>query len=143
MGFLDQPVTEKPKLNTAEIWNLINISADTHPIHLHLVQFQILGRQTIDVAKYQAALDAARARAGGPVDANGELVNPDPAKIPGCVTGTRPVEANELGPKDTVQANPGQVTTIKARFDRPGRYVWHCHILEHEDNDMMRPYDVV
>jgi len=139
----EDPVTENPKRNTTEIWNLINISADTHPIHLHLVQFQILERQTINVAKYQAALEAARTAAGGPVDAKGELVNPDPAKIPGCVTGTAEVEANERGPKDTVRANPAQITRIKARFDRPGGYVWHCHILEHEDNDMMRPYDVV
>jgi spore coat protein A len=142
MGFLDRPVTEDPRLGKSEIWNIINISADTHPIHLHLVQFQVLGRQTIDVAKYQAALDAARASAGGPVDAGGELVNPDPTKIPGCITGPAPVEANERGPKDTVRANPGQVTRIKANFDLAGEYVWHCHILEHEDNDMMRPYQV-
>jgi spore coat protein A, manganese oxidase len=54
-----------------------------------------------------------------------------------------PVEANERGPRDTVRANPGQVKRIKARFDRPGDYVWHCHILEHGDNNMMRPYKVV
>ena len=59
------------------------------------------------------------------------------------VTGTSPVEANERGPKDNVRTNPGQLTRIKARFDCRGGYVWHCHILEHEDNDMMRPYDVV
>jgi spore coat protein A len=127
-------------LGTREIWNLINISADTHPIHVHLVQFQVLSRQTINVANYQAALDAARARAGGPVGANGELVNPNPANF---VTGPAPVEANERGPKDTVRANPGQVTRVKAKFDRRGGYVWHCHILEHEDNDMMRPFEVV
>ena len=67
----------------------------------------------------------------------------DPADVPNCVTGMALVEANERGPKDTVRANPGQVKRIKARFDRPGDYVWHCHILEHEDNDMMRPYKVV
>jgi spore coat protein A len=49
---------------------------------------------------------------------------------------------NEKGPKDTVQMFPAQVTRIKARFDRPGRYVWHCHILSHEDHEMMRPYHV-
>jgi|tagenome__1003787_1003787.scaffolds.fasta_scaffold20305379_1 spore coat protein A len=54
-----------------------------------------------------------------------------------------PVEANECGPRDTVRAHPGQVKRIKARFDPPGGYVWHCHILEHEDNDLMRPYKVV
>jgi len=140
MSFMDPPVTERPRLGTSEIWNLINISADTHPIHVHLVQFQVLSRQTINVANYQAALDAARARAGGPVGANGELANPNPANF---VTGPAPVEASERGPKDTVRANPGQVTRIKAKFDRRGGYVWHCHILEHEDNDMMRPFEVV
>jgi FtsP/CotA-like multicopper oxidase with cupredoxin domain len=74
------------------------------------------------------------------VDATGRLVNPDPAPY---VRGNAPVGANERGPKDTVRANPAQVTYIKANFDIPGKYVWHCHILEHEDNDMMRPYDVV
>jgi len=154
MGFAARPVTERPKYGTTEVWNLVNISADTHPIHLHLVQFQILERLTIDVDKYQAALDAARRAAGGTVDATGRLVNPDPTEVPGCVTGRAPVEDNERSPKDTVRANPGQVTRIKAKFDlpagasaptpdKPPKYVWHCHILEHEDNDMMRPYDVV
>jgi FtsP/CotA-like multicopper oxidase with cupredoxin domain len=67
----------------------------------------------------------------------------DPADVPDCVTGMAPVEANQRGPRDTVRANPGQVKRIKARFDRPGDYVWHCHILEHGDNNMMRPYKVV
>jgi bilirubin oxidase len=55
----------------------------------------------------------------------------------------RPPEAWEVGFKDTVISYPGEITRIKARFDLPGRYVWHCHIVEHEDNEMMRPYDVV
>jgi spore coat protein A len=140
MRFEDRPVTERPKLGDSEQWQLINLSADTHPIHLHLVQFKVQSRQRLDVAGYQQALDEARAAAGGPVNANGQLVNPDPAPF---LQGAAPVSANERGPKDTVRANPNEVTFIKAKFDIAGKYVWHCHILEHEDNDMMRPYDVV
>jgi spore coat protein A len=140
MRFEDTPVTERPNLGDTEVWQIINLSADTHPIHLHLVQFEVLRRSRLDVAGYQQALDAARATAGGPVDTNGQLVNPDPTPY---VRGNVPVGANERGPKDTVRANPAQVTYIKANFDIAGKYVWHCHILEHEDNDMMRPYDVV
>ena len=140
MRFEDRPVTERPRLGDTEQWQIINLSADTHPIHLHLVQFKVQSRQMLDVAGYQQALDAARAAAGGPVNANGRLVNPDPAPY---LQGAAPVSANERGPKDTVRANPNEVTFIKVKFDIAGKYVWHCHILEHEDNDMMRPYDVV
>ena len=54
----------------------------------------------------------------------------------------RAPEATENGYKDTVIACPGEITRIKARFTRPGLYVWHCHIVEHEDNEMMRPYRI-
>jgi spore coat protein A len=140
MRFEDTPVTERPKLGDSEVWALINLSADTHPIHLHLVQFKVQSRQKLDVAGYQQALDEARSAAGGPVDANGELVNPDPTPY---LLGSSPVRETEEGPKDTVRANPAEVTFIKVSFDIAGKYVYHCHILEHEDNDMMRPYDVV
>jgi spore coat protein A len=114
------PVTEKPKLGTAEIWSLINLTTDAHPIHLHLEQFQILDRQPFDVAAYQST---------------GKLVFTGPAV---------PRDANEAGLKDTVKAMPGEVTRLKTRFDSfTGRYIWHCHILEHEDNEMMRPYEVI
>jgi spore coat protein A len=148
MHFAD-PVTETPALNSTEDWWLVNLSADTHPIHLHLVQFEIMERHPLDVAGYQAALTAARNQAGGP------FVNLDPATNRATLvtpnnpiqyvdlTTNLPVGANEKGPKDTVRANPMQATRIRAHFDLPGKYVWHCHILEHEDNDMMRPYDVV
>jgi spore coat protein A len=116
----DDPVSETPHLGTSEVWRLINATGDAHPMHLHLVQFQVLDRQPFDVETYLA---------------NGELVFTEPAVPP---------DPNELGWKDTVRANPGEVTRIIARFDDyAGRYVWHCHILEHEDNEMMRPYDVV
>lgn len=112
--------TEIPILNTREIWRLINTTEDTHPIHLHLVRFQILDRQPYDVARFEAT---------------GELVFTGPPEPPADY---------ERGFKDTVRANPGQVTRIIARFgDFAGSYVWHCHILEHEDNEMMRRMEVV
>ena len=114
------PVTERPMLDTVEIWNLVNMTEDVHPIHLHLVRFQILDRRAFNVYRYQL---------------NGEFVYDGPALPP---------DPNEGGWKDTVRAFPEMVTRIIVRFEGyTGRYVWHCHILEHEDNDMMRPYDVI
>ncbi len=116
----DDPVTEKPVLDSVEIWRIINSGLGTHPIHLHLVQFNILDRQPFDVAQYNST---------GNIIFTGPAVPPDP---------------NEIGWKDTVRANAGFVTRIIARFeDFTGLYVWHCHILEHEDYDMMRPLKVV
>ena len=115
----DDPITEKPTLNTTEIWKIINLTEDVHPIHLHLVQFNVLDRQPFDVEQYM--LDST-------IVFTGPAVPPDP---------------NEMGWKDTFRAHPGEVTRIIARFNRAGLYVWHCHILEHEDNEMMRPYQVV
>ena len=122
------PVTETPKAGSVEIWRLINTTGDAHPIHLHLVQFQILDRQAFDTTQYPGRLVFTGSRVQAPR-------NERPAF------------------KDTVKALPGEVTRIIARFDLPSgtpvsrgerfRYVFHCHILEHEDNDMMRPYDVV
>jgi spore coat protein A, manganese oxidase len=117
----NMPVTENPVLDSVEIWNLVNLTDDSHPIHLHLVKFQILDRRACDVAVYWAK--------GGEVKYIGAAVPP---------------ESNESGWKDTVRAYPGMVTRIIVRFEGyTGRYVWHCHILEHEDNEMMCPFDVV
>ena len=114
------PVTENPELNSTEIWAFINPTDDSHPIHLHLVRFQILDRRKIENFAY---LSHKELRFTGP---------------------PVPPDADEIGWKDTVRAHPGMMTRIIARFEGyPGRYVWHCHILEHEDNEMMRPYDVV
>jgi len=114
------PVTENPVIDTVEIWNLINLTDDAHPIHLHLVRFQILDRQRLDTFSYQILK---RLKFRGPA------IAPEP---------------NEAGWKDTVRANPGMVTRIIVRFTGyTGRYVWHCHLLEHEDNEMMRPYEVI
>lgn len=105
-------VSETPLLNSTEEWEIFNTTVDAHPIHLHLVRFEVINRQAF-----------------------GADFNPVGAVIP-----PRPME---LGFKDTVVALPGEITRIKARFDIPGRYVWHCHIVEHEDNEMMRPYNVI
>jgi spore coat protein A len=114
------PVTEKPALNSTEIWSFVNLTDDSHPIHLHLVRFQILDRRPFDLSVYQLT---------------GKIVFSGP---------TVALEAGELGWRDTVRADPMTVTRIIVKFEGwPGRYVWHCHILEHEDNEMMRPYVVV
>ena len=119
-AFWHDPVTENPTLDTVEIWSLINTTDDSHPIHLHLVRFQILDRRSFDVFTYLN---------------DKELRYTAPAVPP---------DANEFGWKDVVRADPGMVTRIIVRFEGfAGRYVWHCHVLEHEDFEMMRPYEVV
>ena len=104
-------VTETPTEGQVESWQIYNFTADAHPIHLHLVRFEVVGRRGIDCG-----------------DEENGLIPPQPW---------------EKGYADTVIAYPGQITIIKAKFDRAGLYVWHCHIVEHEDNEMMRPYYVL
>jgi bilirubin oxidase len=106
------PITENPMLGATETWEIYNFTVDAHPIHLHLVSFEVVGRTMI----------------GGSPSVN--------APYPGGVAPW------EIGGKDTVIAYPGEITRVKATFDIPGLYVWHCHIIEHEDNEMMRPYCV-
>lgn len=114
------PITEKPALGSTEIWSFVNVTDDAHPVHLHLVRFQILDRRPFDIFTY---LNFRNLRYTGPAT---------------------PPAPNEAGWKDTVRADPGMVTRIIVKFEPyEGRYVWHCHILEHEDNEMMRPYEVV
>ncbi len=114
------PITEKPLLNTTEIWEFANLTDDTHPIHLHMVRFQVLDRQRFDAFDYTY---------NNKLRFTGDKQAPD---------------ANEMGWKDTVRVNSHTVTRIIVPFQGyPGRYVWHCHILEHEDNEMMRPYEVL
>jgi spore coat protein A len=114
------PITEKPLLDSTEIWELVNLTDDTHPIHLHMVRFQVLDRRRFDGFQYMTA---------GTLRYTGPVMAPDP---------------NEMGWKDTVRVNAKTVTRIIVPFvGYAGRYVWHCHILEHEDNDMMRPYEVL
>jgi spore coat protein A len=113
-------VTEDPTLGSTEIWEIYNFTMDAHPIHVHLVQFQVVNRQALQTG-YEGTVALPAQPIGDPRDP----------------------EAWETGYKDTVIAYPGEVTRIKARFDEPGLFVWHCHILEHEDNEMMRPYKVM
>ncbi len=114
------PVTENPVLDSVEIWSFINTTDDSHPIHLHLVRFQILDRRRFEPFFY---MNTGEVRYTGPVT---------------------PPAPEEAGWKDTVRADPRMVTRIIVRFEGYlGRYVWHCHVLEHEDNEMMRPYEVV
>jgi len=120
------PVTEKPQDHSTEIWNFLNLTDHTHPVHVHLVEYQVLDRQPFDVDLYIASN-------GTQLSFTGPRIPPDP---------------NEMGWKDTVRANPGQATRIIIRFDalpndNVRRFMWHCHILEHEDNDMERPYVLV
>jgi spore coat protein A len=128
-------VTTRPAANAVEDWLLVNTTADTHPIHLHLVTFEVIDRRPFNVAAYHPTTQA--------ITYTGPAV---------------PAAPNENGRKDTVQAHPGEVTRIRARFELPDegtielppnvgvsnpQYVWHCHILEHEENDMMRAFEVV
>lgn len=114
------PATEKPELDSIEVWNILNLTAFAHPIHVHLVQFRIIDRRPFDVQTYQR---------------EGKIVYTGPAELP---------EPYESGWKDTMRAEPGKANRIIMHFkEHSGDYVWHCHILEHEDHDMMRPMRVV
>jgi spore coat protein A, manganese oxidase len=113
-------VTEKPELGTTEIWQYVNATADVHPMHKHLVNFQVYERQPFDVNHYMMTKQ---------VVYTGPIEGPD---------------AQEVGRRDMVYTPPGYVTrTITDTFSRLGPYVYHCHILSHEENDMMRPFEVV
>jgi spore coat protein A len=123
------------RLGAVEIWNLINTTGDTHPIHLHLVHFQVIGRQAFDAERYRRDWIGEHAPDTGP-----EPISPLPY-LKGPVLAP---EADETGFKDTVRVAPGMVTSIVMRFgDYAGVYPWHCHILDHEDNAMMQRFEVI
>lgn len=156
-------ITEKPVLGSTEEWVIVNPTADTHPIHLHLVQFQLVSRQRIDAAKYYDDwLDLNEAGLMDDSDMPPFAMDYVPMELPiepYLKNKPMPAPANEQGWKDTIQMNPGEVTIIRVRFAPIGDmnddaqypfdatygpgYVWHCHILDHEDNEMMRPYEVI
>jgi spore coat protein A len=125
-----EPITEDPKQGATEIWSFANTTGDVHPLHIHLVRFQVLNRQAFDVPAYLQT---------GKIVFVGRPMAPESNERPAA--------------KDTVKAYPGYVTRVIQRFDLPGGltvppgkeylYVWHCHILEHEDNEMMRPYKLI
>jgi FtsP/CotA-like multicopper oxidase with cupredoxin domain len=114
-----EPVTENPGVGDTEVWEFYNTTGDAHPMHIHEVVFEVVNRE------------------GLVLDEDGEVV--EPIQLDGNIA---PPEDWETGFKDTVTAFPGQVTRVRAQFNVPGQYVWHCHIVEHEDNEMMRPFRI-
>lgn len=144
------PISEKPELGTTEDWVIVNPATNAHPIHIHLVQFQLVSRQKFNATAYMEDWTAL----------NGEPPLDQPTKnvdfLDPYLTGSPISPAPyEQGWKDTILAYTGEITVVRLRFTaqdgsefkfdataNPG-YVWHCHILEHEDNEMMRPYKVV
>lgn len=153
----DSPISELPRVGSIEEWVIANLTMDTHPIHLHLVQFQVFNRQNFRAGEYRIKWEQIN---GTPPLDHPTVVLPIEPHLDGA-----PIDPpdNEKGWKDTVRMNPNQVTRIRVRFapqnipqnaSKPGKnfypfnpalgpgYVWHCHILDHEDNEMMRPYKV-
>ncbi|MBL0423589.1 multicopper oxidase family protein [Ramlibacter alkalitolerans] len=124
------PITENPQVGDTEIWEFYNTTGDAHPIHMHLVDFRVLNRQ-----KFSGTITPktnSDGSTGGTLDeASVKLLGK--ARAPG---------AEEAGKKDTAKMFPGEVTRVIAKFKRPGEYLFHCHILSHEDHEMMRPYYV-
>lgn len=126
----NDPITEDPKLGSTEVWSFVNSTEEAHPIHLHLVHFEVLNRQQFNAALF---------RKTGRIEFEGGL---EP-----------PAEWERGARKDTVIAYPEYITRVVAKFSLPSareahpakeyRYVWHCHILEHEDNEMMRPFKIL
>jgi FtsP/CotA-like multicopper oxidase with cupredoxin domain len=112
-------VTENPDVGATEVWEFYNTTGDAHPMHIHEIVFEVVNRE------------------GLVVDHDDEVL--EPIELDGVVTAGEPWET---GFKDTVIAYPGQVTRVKAQFRVPGQYTWHCHIVEHEDNEMMRPFRI-
>jgi len=171
-------VTEKPVEGTTEKWQIINMTMDTHPMHMHLVQFQLVSRQDYDYMAYMddymksfSGVNGGMAGMymggeGSPfkydVKNKDGAIGGNPAVTPYLLGRVIPAEPNERGWKDVIKTNFGQVMTYMVRFaptdlplctpkallrygfdpsKGPG-YVWHCHIVEHEDNDMMRPLSI-
>jgi FtsP/CotA-like multicopper oxidase with cupredoxin domain len=183
-------LTELPKVGSTEVWEIINLTEDAHPVHIHLVQFQLINRQKFDPEKYRARYDSlfpgGTYKGVTPEKTWGEITYKSGEYIPGygppslytspnesgAIGGNPDVtpfleaektlpDVNEAGWKDTLKMYPGQVTRIAVRWAPiatpvngvvPGQnlylfdptvgpgYAWHCHILDHEDNEMMRPY---
>jgi len=113
------PVTENPAVGATEVWEMYNTTGDAHPMHVHEVVFEVVNREGLVLDDDDEVVE--------PIELDGNVMPPEPW---------------ETGFKDTVTAYPGQVTRVRARFSTPGQFVWHCHIVEHEDNEMMRPYRI-
>ena len=106
----------EPRPRRDRVWEFYNTTADAHPMHVHEIAFEVIDRQDIVVDEENREVRSTRRNV--------------------------PPEPWETGFKDTVIAYPGQVTRVKGQFKTPGQFVWHCHIVEHEDNEMMRPYRI-
>ena len=165
-------LTELPQIGSTEEWEIINLTGDAHPIHLHMIQFQVLNRQDYNDIAYTPVYEAHFPQ-GVPIDGYGPPLNYNHLNVDGAIGGnpsvssflvpdtTTPPLPQENGWKDVVIMYPGQVTRLVARWApqdvavngvQPGQnlfpfdptygpgYVWHCHIIDHEDNEMMRPY---
>jgi FtsP/CotA-like multicopper oxidase with cupredoxin domain len=174
------PTTENPALGDTELWEVFNVTGDSHPVHLHLVHFKVEERREIKWDSGTVSVgDIIPDGEGGTKEATDEDVdrvipnvktptaptNPDGTYLViqpviqhnsttnpdtwgsgfkvvnpthGATVDPGPEYVDEFSPKDMVTARPDEVTFIKAKFDKPGRYVWHCHILSHEDHEMMR-----
>ena len=115
-----EPVSENPEVGATEAWEFYNTTADAHPMHVHDVMFEVINREPL-------VLDPETGEAVEPLQLSGQ---------------PRPPELWENGLKDTVIAYPGEVTRIRVQFTNAGQFVWHCHIVEHEDNEMMRPFRI-
>jgi FtsP/CotA-like multicopper oxidase with cupredoxin domain len=175
VGGITTCYSEIPQEGDTEVWEIVNLTADAHPIHLHLVQFQLINRQNFNVNKYNQAYATAFPTkvfqpgygpplSYGPSTASGGKQGGNPDITRYLQGPQRPPLPQEAGWKDTVITYPGQLTRIAVRWaptDLPTTsaatdlhfpfdpsdgnhhgYVWHCHIIDHEDNEMMRP-DVV
>jgi FtsP/CotA-like multicopper oxidase with cupredoxin domain len=173
VGGLTAYLSETPGEGDTEVWEIVNLTADAHPMHTHLTQFQLINRQGFDARKYDAAYNAAFPGGafipgyGPPLDyntGNPRALGGNPDVVPFLRSVAQPPFPNEAGWKDTIMSPPGMVTRFVVRFAPmykpiadlelfypfvpfdPARgysYVWHCHIVDHEDNEMMRPYAVL
>ena len=127
-----QPITENPALGSTEIWEIYNATGDAHPVHVHLVHFEVINREGFSAAVIEQPTLQHNGTEGVGFRLE-DIVTDGNVSGPGASEQTR---------RDMVIALPDEVTRIKMTFDKPGRYVWHCHILSHEDHEMMRPYHV-
>jgi len=117
-----------------ELWNVLNLSpVVAHPVHLHLIEFQALSRNTLDISGYTSKINAAGAVEGGTITGK-----------PIAIGAAAPIDENEQGWKDVIRANGGQLVSIAGQFGgATGRFMYHCHILDHEDEGMMRAFVVM
>ncbi len=173
VGGITEYVSELPVEGETEVWEIVNLTADAHPIHTHLTQVQVINRQKVDLNRYNKAYEMSFPSSVSMLFGDGPPLAYEPSVASGLKYGgnpdirsyfdgpIQPPEVNEAGWKDTVIVSPGQVTRLAVRFaptdtaaGKAGNYafdpdagthgfVWHCHILDHEDNDMMRPIKVI